>query len=305
MSTSLVLILIAFGSGVVSAGMGGLIAFIMCGVICIPASFVAAAGVDVGFLGHGIGIMSFGPFVGPYVAYASGVVAAGYAGKVGHLENGADIVTPMFGFGDVRVLLVGGLFGVLAQLFMMLYTKLGIAALTDGGAMVVVTLTVIGRLVFGKTGLTGKYTEKEPRRFFPNTKELQIEVVLGGAIGLLASGLALALIEGGVDMAAVSYLPFILFGFSAIKLYGFSSGGAVPVTHHLTYPSASAAIAGITLFGPMGMFLGVAYGIGCAIFDNIIKKTFNSYNDTHIDPEATTIMVSFFLLSAIKMIAMA
>ncbi len=299
-----ILILVAFGSGILAAGMGALVAFVLCGIVCIPACFVAAAGIDVGFLGHGVNTMTFGPFMGPYIAYASGVVAAAYAGKVGHLKNGADIVTPLQGFQDVRVLLVGGIFGVLGQVFMILYTKIGLVQWTDGGALVVVTITVLGRLIFGKTGLIGDYKESGKRRFVPTTHELGIEVVVGGGVGILVSALALVLIKGGVDPVTMSYLPFILFGFSAVKLYALSSGGVVPVTHHLTYPAASAAIIGVTAFGEAGILLGIAFGIGCAIFDNIIRKVFNSYNDTHIDPEATTIAASFFLLSAIKLLVL-
>lgn len=299
---NILMILIAFGSGVVSTGMGALAAFILCGFMCIPASLLAASGVDTGFLGHAVNTFTFGPFLGPYVAWASGVAAAAYAGKKGYIETGADIVTPLCKFGDAKVLLVGGIFGALGQILLDIFTMIGIAPLTDGGALVVVTSAIIARLLFGKTGLTGKYEGTEPRKYTPDGKEMMYHSVLGGGIGLMTGAMALVMIQGGVSDVAMGYFPFVCFGFAASMFFMTPTGNAVPATHHLAYPSASAAIVGITAFGPGGIVLGVIFGICAALFGDFIGKTFNSYVDSHIDPPAVTIVTCFFVLTAIKML---
>ncbi len=297
---NILFILAGFGSGILAASMGSIIAFTLCGMLAVAASLVTAYGADAGFLTHGFSTLTFGPFLGPYVAFASAVATAGYAGYRGHLESGTDIFTPLEKFKDPKVLLVGGLFGALGEVLLQFYAHLGLAPLTDGGALVVVTIGIIARILYGKGRILGKYTGSEPRRFFPNKKEAIYDSVIGGGIGLLTSSLALFLIQAGVDQTAMSYYPFIFFGISATMYYATAGGQPIPATHHITYPSAAAALVGIQAFGPVGLVLGIIFGICTSLFMDMVAKTFNSHVDTHIDPPAVTIATFFFILTFIK-----
>ena len=70
----------AFGGGIIGAYMGALPAFIMTGIYALVGGVLTAAGVggDVA-----VNYLAFGSFVGPHIAFAGGVAAAGYAGRKG------------------------------------------------------------------------------------------------------------------------------------------------------------------------------------------------------------------------------
>ena len=72
----------AFGGGIIGAYMGALPAFIMTGIYALVGGVLTAAGVggDVA-----VNYLAFGSFVGPHIAFAGGVAAAGYAGRKGKL----------------------------------------------------------------------------------------------------------------------------------------------------------------------------------------------------------------------------
>ena len=103
----------AFGGGIIGAYMGALPAFIMTGIYALVGGVLTAAGVggDVA-----VNYLAFGSFVGPHIAFAGGVAAAGYAGRKGKLASGTDILSSLNGLGEPDVLLVGGIFGVLGFL---------------------------------------------------------------------------------------------------------------------------------------------------------------------------------------------
>ena len=77
----------AFGGGIIGAYMGALPAFIMTGIYALVGGVLTAAGVggDVA-----VNYLAFGSFVGPHIAFAGGVAAAGYAGRKGKLASGTD-----------------------------------------------------------------------------------------------------------------------------------------------------------------------------------------------------------------------
>lgn len=81
----------AFGGGIIGAYMGALPAFIMTGIYALVGGVLTAAGVggDVA-----VNYLAFGSFVGPHIAFAGGVAAAGYAGRKGKLASGAPTSCP-------------------------------------------------------------------------------------------------------------------------------------------------------------------------------------------------------------------
>ena len=166
----------AFGGGIIGAYMGALPAFIMTGIYALVGGVLTAAGVggDVA-----VNYLAFGSFVGPHIAFAGGVAAAGYAGRKGKLASGTDILSSLNGLGEPDVLLVGGIFGVLGFLIhycIGLLPVIGSAgpATTDLPGITVFILAVVTRLAFGKTGLTGKYTGSGKREWFATGKGLSV-----------------------------------------------------------------------------------------------------------------------------------
>lgn len=290
----------AFGGGVIGAYMGGVPAFVMTGIYALVGAIITAAGItgDVA-----VGFLAFGSFVGPHIAFAGGVAAAAYAGKKGKLDNGANIMVSLNGLGSPDVLLVGGVFGVLGFLIHFIIGQLPVIgasgpATTDLPGITVIILGIITRLLFGKTGLTGKYTGSGKRQWFATGNDLVYNMVLGGGIGITVSFIAASLKNHGLD-AAYGIFPIACFGFAAITLIFAQTGSATPGTHHIFLPAALSAVVGINAWGNAGALLGVAFGIIGSLLGDFFGRTFNSYNDSHIDPPAFTIFILTIIINAI------
>ena len=90
----------AFGGGIIGAYMGALPAFIMTGIYALVGGVLTAAGVggDVA-----VNYLAFGSFVGPHIAFAGGVAAAGYAGRKGKLASGTDILSSLNGLESYKI----------------------------------------------------------------------------------------------------------------------------------------------------------------------------------------------------------
>ncbi len=270
-------IVAAFGGGVFAASVGALPAFIMCGVLAIAGSSAAMAGAPDVLIGS----FAFGAYFGPYVSFAGGVAAAAFASNKKKYEN-ISILTPLFSLGDPVVLLIGGIFGAIGMAIFYLFTNvLGVP--TDTGALTVLTSGIIVRFVFGKTGLIGKYTESAPRAYVGLGKELAVNVLIGGSVGLAAGGTAAVMQAAGLDPAGV---PVLAFGIAATTLIFAQMGFGVPTTHHIAIVSATAAV-----MSGCNPWIGCVFGILAAIVGDFATKTFNSHCDTHIDPPAVTIAI--------------
>ena len=290
----------AFGGGIIGAYMGALPAFILTGVLALAGTAVSIAGGDGSFI---INSMAFGSFVGPHIAFAGGVAAAAYAGRKGKLTSGADIASPLNGLGAPDVLLVGGVFGVFGYIVATLIGMTPLGPLTDLPGITVVISGIVARLVFGKTGLTGKYTGKGPRTWFSTGTTFVYNVVLGGGIGIAVSFVAAAISKSAPEAWAATIsgnFAVMCFGFAAITLIFTQTGSAMPGTHHIMLPSGLAAVVGITAWGPYGAFLGVVFGILGSLLGDFFGNTFNSHCDSHIDPPAFTIFLLTIVVSLLR-----
>ncbi len=288
----------AFGGGVIGAYMGALPAFIMAGFLAIAGSVAAAAGAPADIA---VGYIAFGSFLGPHIAFGGGVAAAAYAGKINKLESGSNILASLNGLGTPSVLLVGGVFGVLAFLIQYVIGITPLGPMTDTVALTVALSGIVARFCFGKTGLTGKYTGSEPRKWFTGGTGFVQNVVLGLGVGIAVSFVAASMKQAGASDAAINNFPVICFGFSAVTLIFTQTGFATPATHHISLPAANAAVFGIAAFGPGGAVLGVVFAILGSLLGDWAGCTFNSHCDSHIDPPAFAIFISAILLSIIKM----
>lgn len=216
------IMLAAFGGGLFGAAVGGLPAFIMCGIM------VLIGQVD----------LAFGPYFGPHIAFAGGVAAAAYASKK-ELVAGTDILTPLVKFNDAGILIVGGVFGVGGYLIQTLLAQVGTP--TDTVAATVALSGIAARLIFGKSNLFSKPTAPSNTLF---------QLALGLGVGLISAYATLA--TNNVVLG---------FGVAAVTLIVLQFMGAGPVTHHLALPAAVAAAAtGNILVGALFGILGVLVG---------------------------------------------
>lgn len=298
---SIMALVAAFGGGLVGAYMGALPAFIMTGFFALIGGIATASGADGSFA---VNLMAFGSFLGPHVAFVGGVAASAYAGKQKKLEAGNDITTALNGLGAPDVLLVGGVFGVLGFLIHYVISITPLGPMTDLPGITVFILGVVCRLVFGSTGLTGKYTGNGTRAWFSTGNGFVCNLVLGAGVGIVVSFIAATVsttLPADQANTILGIYPIICFGFSAVTLIFAEMGCATPGTHHITLPAALAAVAGIGAFGAGGAVLGVVFGILGSLLGDLFGNTLNSYCDSHIDPPATTIFLLTIVVSLIKM----
>lgn len=279
----------AFGGGAFGALIGAIPAFILTGILALVGGILGLAGISEPSVGN----ITFGSFLGPHIAFAGGVAAAAFAAnKRKTLENPSDILTPLYGINDYPVVIIGGIFGILGFLFNYLYgTVLNFN--TDLPAISVFTVLIISRLTFGKTGLIGKYVGDGKRELLPKGKLLINHILLGTVVSIVVGGVAISMINSGVSEEAMSMYAILCFGISATSLIFLQTGFACPVTHHITLPVASVVVMTGNLF--IGIIVGILCAVGWLIAGNII----NSHCDTYIDPPATVIFISIFIINGI------
>lgn len=277
----------AFGGGLFGALIGGLPAFILVGVVAIAgAAITMAGGADLV-----VGNIAFGSYLGPHVAFVGGFAAAAYAGKIKKIDSGANILLSLNQTGDAKVLLVGGIFGMIGWLLNYLFATV-LAIPTDTVALSVVVAGIIARFVFGSTGLTG--TKDENRKFIPSGSELMYLVVIGLGFGVLIGGIGASMKSAGVDAGIIALLPVLAFGISALSLIFTQTGFATPGTHHIALVTGVATVA-----SGCNPLIAILFAVIASVLGGIVTSTFNSNVDSHIDPPAVTI---FILVLAINLI---
>lgn len=274
------MILASFGSGVFGASLGIIGSFSFSG-------FIVLMGVVAAFFGNTDfqGIIAFGPAFGPHVFFAAAVAGTAFAGKKGNMLEGCeevsldgckDVLVPLNKFKRIDILLVGGIFGVLAYIIQVLLSKIGITV--DTVALTVVISNCIVRIVFGSYGFKG-FFGKNPKaiKLLTIDSTFYYNLFFGFSVGILSS-----------YITKITGSSVIGFGISAVTLI-FLFHSAVPVTHHITICASYAFVAtGSILIG--GLF-GVLASIVGVMFINL----FNYDSDTYMDHPALTIS----LLSAI------
>ncbi len=292
----------AFSGGLFGAAIGALPAFFFTGFLVIAGEMVTVMGGEVPITGH----LAFGAMFGPHIAFGGGVAAAAFAAKKGIVDAGRDILTPPTK-GGVRadfyqVLLVGGVFGIIGHLIRA--TGEGLLALpTDNVALAVFLSAVIVRLTLspGKTGLFGKHDssvaptrmslpEDRANAWLPFFSRVELLVLVGATVGALSAW-----------MSILTGSAFIGFGISAASLIVLNTVGPVPVTHHISLPGA---LAGLAVAGPMGglagMIAGAVFGVLGALLGELAARLFISWGDTHVDPPAFAIFISWSLIMALS-----
>ncbi|WZL71631.1 hypothetical protein QBE52_10985 [Clostridiaceae bacterium 35-E11] len=267
------LILASFGGGVFGAALGPIVAFIFCGVLGLSGiTAVVLGNTDI------LNVIAFGPYFGPHISFGSAVVATAYAGNKELLHGGKDLLTPLYKFRRFDVLLVGGLFGVLSYLVNGFLAETNIPV--DTIALTVVIANILGRLIFGKSGLFGNSTEEIKIKI--NSSIVHFNLLLGFSVGLISS-YATSITESLVIGYAISATILIFLYFDEF-----------PVTHHVSISAAYATLA------TSNILVGGIFGILAIFLGEMVGNLFNSMADTYIDPPAVVIallsaVVSIFL----------
>lgn len=291
MSFSIMYLIAAIGGGIIGAAVGGLPIFILCGAAVIVGAGIAAATGD----GNYMGLIAFGPILGPQISFAAGAAAAAYAAKRGKLASGRDIASALLGLKSPDVLLVGAAFGALGYLLWWALANLpiigGIGA-TNPIALSIVISAIIARLLFGKTGIFGKVRQGDNR-----WRASEVGTWLPwqtDPMELLVFGLGAAIV---VSWSTVEFpaMAGVWFGFATLGLIFLQFGVKVPVWHHIALASEQAiAIGGGDIwwgvtFGLLGVFLGEFWAM-----------LFTAHGDTHIDPPSASLATTFTIMALVK-----
>jgi len=284
----------ALAGGFFAASIGALFSFVFTGVAVLIGIAIALANGD----GTFVGLIGFGPYFGPHIAFGGGVAAVAYAAQRGWVENGRDIVTPLAGLGKPSVLLVGAAFGLLAYLIQSTLASFpGIGGNTDSVALTVVISALIVRLAFGKAGIIGAHEEGKTglARFAPSGNHAWIPfqdsfamtTSIGLFVGLLSAWAALELLK------LYPGSPVFLLGFavSVVSIGFLGLNMPVPATHHISL------LGGVTVAQFMGVIendvmLVLSGGIVAmltAILAQLFARLWLIRGDTHIDPPASAI----------------
>lgn len=308
MATSL---LIAFFAGCFASALGALNAVIMAGVVVSLGIVGGMAGVGYDLIG-GVG---FGLILGPHVSFGPACCAAAYAKRMGWLDQGKDIVTPLISLRRPSVLLVGGLFAVVGY-----FINLLVAAVLPGGIDSIaasITLTAIlakilftrdrgSARLFGATPVSvrivgGRFSLRNTEMWLPVMSTGPELLVTGGIIGGLSSVmtyeiLAAAAATGNAALAGVAIFPGWAIG---VVCLGFLIGGLqIPIFHHIALVSSYATAASFGGSGgdtPGALAWGIAFGILAAYVGSLWARTICSYGETFIDPPSAAIVICSIL----------
>ena len=283
------LLLAGFGGGVMGAYMGALPAFIMAGVVALAGGAAAlAGGADLT-----TGWIAFGAMFGPHVGFSSGVVATAFAYNRKKIDDGGAITLALNGIADPVVLLVGGITGVVGMVLFQVLSGLNFPA--DIPGFIVIIFGIFARLVFGKTGLFGKYDGKKNRTYLSTGGAGGNNFIIALGLGILVSMIGSAMISAGIskDLVASAY-PAFIFGIAATTLIFAHVGGAVPGVHHMMFPAAVAFVS--SGFNPL---FGILFAVVGGLLGDFAGKLVNSYCDTHIDPPAIAIVTLTLLANLI------
>lgn len=346
----------AFAGGAFGAAVGALPAFIFTGFMVIAGEAANIAGRYIAAAGPGkadqlgavgiTGSIAFGPVFSPAISFAAGAAAAAYAAKRGYMDTGFDFHEAKniaFAQGTKPdVLIVGGVFGIFGYWFTQLSSIYSMPY--DPIAMGVFLSAVLHRLAFGysiigdaKRGLLNMSPfESEERRIIGEAAAADVgaaETDGGTARGRFlvepwlphqykwANVATLGLVVGilGAYTAYATGSPFLAFGISAASLVFLNCGvEKMPVTHHMSLPASTAALAlapagmNVTQVSPAAiqaeiplmtaLVVGAVFGVVCALFGEAFQRVFYSHADTHMDPPAATIAFGTFLVAVLAIL---
>lgn len=285
-------LVLAFCGGVFGAAVGGLCAFVFCGLAAVLSSLLMLAG-HPETAGSVDAWVTWGPLLGPQASFLGGGWAAVYAQYYAGFHNGRDICKPLAGLNRPDVLLVGGLGGVCGAFLTWCcwlipgYTVQGQAVASNNSVATGIALAaIVGRLLFGRTGAFGK-VEPDVRRWVGSATKcwvpwqhdsLQI-MVLAVTIGLFGAYLTYINV----------HFHLLLFGVLCVLYLFMILGQAVIASHHYAICAYFAtAVTGNVAWG-------LAFAILAGYLCEVAAFTFTAHGDSHIDPPTVGITLCCIL----------
>jgi hypothetical protein len=208
----------------------------------------------------------------PFVAFTGAVAGTAYASKIRkHNLNGSDILKSLNVYNDITVLIVSGIFAVAG---VSLTYAIGLFHQPiDAGAINVIIISIIVRIIFGDGHFWNKKIREIPR-YSTQKSEWAYLIFLGVVIGFAAAWLGI--VTGNI------WLPFYL---SLASLLFYFIEPNFPPTHHITCVAAYAFMATKSLFA------SAVWGAIAIVTMTFIGDAINTDASTHIDPPATAIGV--------------
>lgn len=275
----------AFGGGIIGAAFGPLPAFILCGLAAIIGAAITLITGDPSFNT----IVTWGPLLGPHISFAGGAAATAFAAKKGKLCSGRDILTPLLKFNSPQILIVGGIFGVFGCI--LTYGLESIPKIQDIPWTNIIALSItinalITRLVFGRTGLLGKVPEGSSRWAPAGEEEHLPWHVRPSQLLVISIGASLPTAYIATSLPASSGM---VFGLSAVALIFLQMGRKIPVTHHIILSVE------LVVLATGNIWWGVAWGFLAAFLAEIFACLFLIHGDSHIDPPAMALVVTYSL----------
>lgn len=328
----LVAIIAALGGGAFGAAIGPLPAFVFTGFMVIAGEAAVLAGGDGAITDQ----VAFGPVFSPAVSFGGGVAATAYAARMGYMDGfqtdyhqAKNIVQALGTRPDV--LAVGAAFGLLGWWLQIVSETLALPY--DPIAMGVVLSAIFHRLVLGysvigtirgrnvldmspfergerrsatdggdvvRPGTDAGGSTAQPGRFavepcLPHQYRWGHVATIGAFAGILGGWIAIA-----------TGSPFLAFGISAASLLFLNLGiEKTPVTHHITLPAGTAALAvmasGDAVVAGLGesgaLLVAIVFGVVCALFGELFQRVFYAHGDTHVDPPAAAIVFGTLLVA--------
>ncbi|RDI73092.1 hypothetical protein [Halopelagius longus] len=320
---SIEMLIAAFAGGAFGAAVGALPAFVFTGFMVIAGEAAKIANADAAAITDSV---AFGAPFSPAISFAGGAAAAAYAAKRGYMQSGFDYHNAKdisFALGTKPdVLAVGGVFGILGHWLTVISASFNMPY--DHIAMGVVLSALFHRLILGYD-VIGKVRGKNILDMSPfEREELRTtdSAPSGGAVAdgghetnrlavepwlpqqyqwpnVAAIGVVGGIFGGYIGVATGS--AFLVFGISAASLLFLNLGvERFPVTHHITLPAATAALA-FTAGGSEGsvaaaLIVAGVFGLACALFGELFQRVFYAHGDTHWDPPAAAIVFGTFLV---------
>lgn len=306
-------IIMAFLAGCVGAAAGGVISFVMCGF----AGLLCVTGL-VGGAGAGLLSIAFGFVWHPAFTFMTGALAAAYAYKRGYMPSGKDIATPLIALKKPDVIFAGGVFGIIGYIVLTLLTSasyLGIAV--DGGAITIVVVSILTKLVFDKGNLFGtgkvpaevkakggRFSTHHDSCWVPHMRTGWEKIMYCLAWGGTAIACTMVCFNaGGGDIAALGYSPAYACFFLAACYLGFAMSGApIAASHHYALP-AGYAVCGALMCGVTDPFLIILWGVSMSMVSafagDFLADCYTNYGEVFIDPPASGIFVSSLIIMTI------
>lgn len=270
----------AFGGGILGAAMGALPAITLWGAVLMVAGL---AGV---ITGEPVRVwdIAFNPLFGAHIVYAGGAAALAYAWSRKAIDSGLNFLQPLAGLGRADILLVGGVFGAIGMVLERVGTALSLP--TDTVALSVVLTGWLARVLFDPKWRANRGKGEEGETWWPNGKELGLLVALGCGVGL----------AGGIAAVKIGD-PLLPFGLALLFLAYLQMGFSGQPWHHIVLVAGLAALQGGGTVN--AMVWATVLGGATAIVSYLFSKWWIVRTNSYIDPPVTSIAVGKTIVIAL------